>query len=265
MITLLDFRAVVYSGRRRSVTPLVCLVSTGANAGFHGRLASTIIMVKPENNLHQQPATQRARAEREQMAERIVVPHASHVTQAQRAAALGQLATTVWLTGLSGSGKSTIATELEKRLMSLGRICYMLDGDNVRTGINRDLGFGHEDRSENIRRIAEVARLMNDAGLIVVTAFISPYREDRAMARQIIGSDRFVEVHLDASLEVCERRDPKGLYRKARRGEIPEFTGISAPYEAPERPEIVLGTGASSVEECIEALLAELLPRTQLP
>lgn len=221
-------------------------------------------MSEPEKNSSAKTVGERPRVSGQQAARRIVIPHASHVTQAQRAAALGQLAATVWLTGLSGSGKSTIATELEKQLISRGRFCYMLDGDNVRTGINRDLGFGHEDRSENIRRIAEVARLMNDAGLIVVTAFISPYREDRAMAREIIGSERFVEVHLDASLEVCERRDPKGLYRKARKGEIPDFTGISAPYEAPERPEIVLGTGASTVEACIEALLADLLPRTKL-
>jgi bifunctional enzyme CysN/CysC len=194
-------------------------------------------------------------------AKRIVVPHASKVTADSRAALLGQRAVTVWLTGLSGAGKSTIATELEKRLVAMQRACYMLDGDNVRAGINRDLGFGPDDRRENIRRVAEVARLMNDAGLVVVTAFISPYRADREMARDIIGAERFLEVYLDAPLEVCEGRDPKGLYKKARKGEIPEFTGVSAPYEVPASPEIVLRTGAESVEKSVEGLLAELLPR----
>jgi bifunctional enzyme CysN/CysC len=206
--------------------------------------------------------TEPARVERSQAAKRVVIPHASKVTEVERSAILGQRSVTVWLTGLSGSGKSTIATELEKRLIEMGRASYMLDGDNVRTGINRDLGFGPDDRRENIRRIAEVARLMNDAGLITVTAFISPYRADRDMARQIIGPERFVEVHLGASLEVCERRDPKGLYRKARAGEIPEFTGISAPYEAPEQPAVRLDTGALTLEACVERLLDTLLSRT---
>jgi bifunctional enzyme CysN/CysC len=206
--------------------------------------------------------TEPARVERSQAVKRIVIPHASKVTDVERSAILGQRSVTVWLTGLSGSGKSTIATELEKRLIELGRASYMLDGDNIRTGINRDLGFGPDDRRENIRRIAEVARLMNDAGLIAVTAFISPYREDREMARQIIGPQRFVEVYLGASLEVCEQRDPKGLYKKARKGEIPEFTGISAPYEAPEHPAMMLDTGALTLEQCVEQLLDRLLDRT---
>jgi bifunctional enzyme CysN/CysC len=192
-------------------------------------------------------------------AKRVVVPHESKVTAAHRAAMLGQRAVTVWLTGLSGSGKSTIATELEKRLVEMKRACYMLDGDNVRAGINRDLGFGPDDRRENIRRVAEVARLMNDAGLIVITAFISPYRADREMAREIVGAERFVEVFLDASLEVCEGRDPKGLYKKARSGEIPDFTGVSAPYEAPQAPQISLPTGKETAAACVERLLADLL------
>ena len=192
-------------------------------------------------------------------AKRVVVPHASQVTAAERAAMLGQRAVTVWLTGLSGSGKSTIATELERRLVARQRPCFMLDGDNVRAGINRDLGFGPDDRRENIRRVAEVAKLMNDAGLIAITAFISPYRADREMAREIIGAERFVEVFLDASLEVCEGRDPKGLYKKARKGEIPEFTGVSAPYEVPGSPQIVLLTGTESAAQCVERLLADLL------
>src|SRR5678815_4332310 len=144
------------------------------------------------------------------------------------------------------------------------RPCYMLDGDNVRAGINRDLGFGPDDRRENIRRVAEVAKLMNDAGLVVVTAFISPYRADRDMAREIIGAERYVEVYLDAPLEVCENRDPKGLYKKARKGEIPEFTGVSAPYEVPQGPELVLETGKESSEQCVQKLLAMLLERTRL-
>ena len=194
----------------------------------------------------------------------VVLPHASRVSQAQRAALLGQSATTVWLTGLSASGKSTIAIELEKRLIEMGRPCFMLDGDNVRAGINRDLGFGPHDRRENIRRIAEVAAMMNDAGLIAITAFISPYSADRERARQIIGAARFVEVYLDAPIEVCERRDPKGLYRKARQGEIAEFTGVSAPYEPPEHAPVVLHTAAATVDACVEQLLHELLPKMRV-
>lgn len=177
------------------------------------------------------------------------------VSSAQREALLGQRAVAVWLTGLSGSGKSTLAKALEARLVQLGRACYVLDGDNLRHGLCRDLGFSHQDRSENIRRAAEVTRLMNDAGLIVVNAFISPYRDDRESARRIVGDERFIEVHLSADLATCERRDPKGLYRKARAGKLPEFTGISAPYEAPERPELVLDTSRLEVEACIERLL----------
>jgi len=191
-------------------------------------------------------------------AKRAVVPQAGQVSAAERAALLGQRAVTVWLTGLSGSGKSTIAAELERRLVAMQRPCFMLDGDNVRAGINRDLGFGPDDRRENIRRVAEVARLMNDAGLIAITAFISPYRADREMAREIIGAERFVEVFLDATLEVCEGRDPKGLYKKARRGEIPDFTGVSAPYETPQAPRLTLQTGTETAASCVERLLAEL-------
>ena len=139
----------------------------------------------------------------------------------------------------------------------------MLDGDNVRAGINRDLGFGPDDRRENIRRVAEVAKLMNEAGLVVVTAFISPYRADRDMARSIVGAERFIEVHLDAPLEVCEGRDPKGLYKKARSGEIAEFTGISAPYEPPPKADIVLNTARESVSESVDRLLGMLLPRIE--
>jgi bifunctional enzyme CysN/CysC len=183
------------------------------------------------------------------------------VTSQERAKLLGQRPVTLWLTGLSGSGKSTLAKGLERRLMDMGRPCYVLDGDNLRHGLNRDLGFSPDDRRENIRRVAEVARLMNDAGIIVVTAFISPYREDREMARRIVGGERFIEVHLNTSLAECERRDPKKLYRKARDGQIPEFTGISAPYEEPTTPDLAMDTGEMSVDDCIDRLLAASLGR----
>jgi len=184
-----------------------------------------------------------------------IVHHAGQVTTEQRANLLNQRPVTLWLTGLSGSGKSTLAYALEQRLIAAGHACVVLDGDNVRHGLNRDLGFSPEDRAENIRRVAEVAKLFNEAGLIVITSFISPYRQDRALARQIIGDDRFIEALVDAPLEECERRDPKGLYQKARAGQILDFTGISAPYEAPEAPELTLDTAGSTVEELTDIAL----------
>jgi bifunctional enzyme CysN/CysC len=177
------------------------------------------------------------------------------VSAKDREAILKQLPATLWLTGLSGSGKSSIAYEVEKRLIKAGHLCYVLDGDNVRHGLNRDLGFSPHDRTENIRRVAEVARLFNDAGIIVVTAFISPYLEDRQQAKAIIGEGRFVEIFLDAPIEICEKRDPKGLYEKARKGIIPEFTGVNAPYEAPETPAITLKTGELTADVCAEKLI----------
>lgn len=148
----------------------------------------------------------------------------------------------VWFTGLSGSGKSTIANEVEQILFERGIHTYVLDGDNIRHGLNKNLGFSPEDRTENIRRIGEVARLFVDAGIVVATAFISPYRQDRNSVRELMGPGEFVEVYVECDLEVCEQRDPKGLYKKARAGEIPEFTGISAPYEPPLHPELVINT-----------------------
>ena len=183
------------------------------------------------------------------------------VSAADRKNLLRQEAATLWLTGLSGSGKSTIAFELEKRLICLGHAAYALDGDNVRHGLNRDLGFTPEDRTENIRRIAEVARLFNEAGVFVVTAFISPYRADREMAKSIIGEERFIETHVAAELEICEKRDPKGLYKKARAGQMTDFTGISAPYEAPANPALRLNTGALTVAETLDEILRHLAPR----
>jgi adenylylsulfate kinase len=154
----------------------------------------------------------------------------------------------LWFTGLSGSGKSTLATEVEKELHQRGVRTYVLDGDNIRHGLNRDLGFGKDDRKENIRRIGEVAKLFVDAGIVTLTAFISPYREDRDMVRALFGQGEFIEIYVKCSLEECERRDPKGLYKKARRGEIRDFTGISSPYEEPVSPELVVETDRESVE-----------------
>ena len=189
-----------------------------------------------------------------------VVWHTGQVTGEERSTFLGQRPATLWLTGLSGAGKSTIACALERRLLDRGHAAYVLDGDNVRHGLNRDLGFSPQDRTENIRRIAEVARLMNDAGLIVITAFISPYREDREMARSIIGRDSFLEVYVDTPIEVCEQRDPKGFYKLARAGELPAFTGVSAPYEPPPAPECSVDTAVNSVDECVDLLVGLLDP-----
>ncbi len=188
----------------------------------------------------------------------LIIRHEGHVSPADRAALLGQEPATIWLTGLSGAGKSTLAFALERELISAGRACYVLDGDNVRHGLNRDLGFSAQHRGENIRRIAEVARLMNDAGLIVITAFISPFRADRAIARAIIGADLFMEVHVSTPLKVCEQRDPKSLYQRARSGEVAEFTGISSPYEAPTDPALVLDTSMLTREEAVKLLSALL-------
>ncbi len=189
---------------------------------------------------------------------RHVMRESAGVSREERERRIGQRGATLWLTGLSGSGKSTLAREVERALVDRDRWGVVLDGDNIRHGLNRDLGFSAQDRRENIRRIAEVARLFNDAGLIVVTAFISPYRADRDQARRIIGAERFIEVHVSTPLEVCEERDPKQLYKKARTGEIAQFTGVSDPYEAPLHPEIVIDTSALDVATCVQQLLSEL-------
>lgn len=175
----------------------------------------------------------------------------SSVSKARRGAAIGQFPRCIWLTGLSGAGKSTLANALEAELHADGRFVYVLDGDNVRHGLNKDLGFSPEGRRENIRRVAEVARLMVDAGLIVIVAFISPFRLEREMARGLFGPDEFVEVFVDASLAVCEQRDTKGLYALARKGALKEFTGIDSPYEAPESAELHLQTGRDNLATCI--------------
>jgi bifunctional enzyme CysN/CysC len=185
------------------------------------------------------------------------------ITARARAIRMGHQGAVIWLTGLSGAGKSTIAQSLERDLFRRGMHTYVLDGDNIRHGLNSNLGFSPEDRFENIRRVSEVARLMADAGTVVITAFISPYRMDRRRAREIAleGNAEFIEIFVDAPLEVCEARDPKNLYKKARAGQIREFTGIDAPYEAPDDPEIVVHTDKQTVDESVAAILEQLLPR----
>lgn len=180
----------------------------------------------------------------------------THLVDAQaRGRRYGHAGAVVWLTGLSASGKSTLAMILEAQLLALGYACYVLDGDNIRNGLNANLGFSPEARMENIRRVGEVAALFADAGLICITAVISPYRDARQLARKSAARTSFHEIHLTADLVTCEARDPKGLYRKARAGQLPDFTGIDAPYEAPQAPELVLDTGKDSIETCAERLL----------
>lgn len=184
--------------------------------------------------------------------------HDSEVTKAQRQERNGHKSIVIWFTGLSGSGKSTISVALEKALFEQNITSYRLDGDNIRHGLNQNLGFSPEDRKENIRRIGEVGKLMVDAGVVTMTAFISPYEEDRNTVRDILEDGEFIEVFTKCSLDECESRDPKGLYKKARSGEIKEFTGINAPYEEPSNPEIVIDTENESVEESVEKIVAYL-------
>lgn len=184
-----------------------------------------------------------------------VVWHDTEITKLDREERNGHRGVVIWLTGLSGSGKSTLAAELEKRLFERGCHVYILDGDNIRLGLNKDLGFSPADREENIRRIGEVAKLFADAGTIAVTAFISPYRKDRDLNRALLKKGEFIEIFVKAPLRVCEERDPKGLYQKARAGTIPEFTGISAPYEEPLEPELVIETDKLSVEESTQTII----------
>ena len=184
------------------------------------------------------------------------------LTRNDKESLLGQRGMMIWFTGLSGSGKSTIAIALERELQQRGLLCRILDGDNIRSGINNNLGFSPEDRVENIRRIAEVGRLFVDTGIITLAAFISPTNDLRRMAARIIGEDDFMEVYVSTPLEECERRDVKGLYAKARRGEIKEFTGISAPFEAPEHPALTLDTSKLSLEESVR-LLVDMIEQRQ--
>jgi len=189
-----------------------------------------------------------------------IVWHQGAVTRADREQMNGHKGCTVWLTGLSGSGKSTIAVDLEKRLCERGVRTYILDGDNIRHGLNKNLGFSPADRTENIRRIGEVAKLFTDAGVVALTAFISPYRADRDQVRALMPDD-FIEAHVECPVDVCEQRDVKGLYKKARTGEIKEFTGVSAPYEAPLTPELTIDTSEQSVDASARQILAYLEQR----
>ena len=186
--------------------------------------------------------------------------HKPRITKADRWGSNKHKSALIWITGLSASGKSTIAIELEHRLFQNRIKTFVLDGDNVRHGLNKDLGFSPQDRKENLRRVGEVAKLLVDAGLLTIAAFISPYASDRDSIRELFSKDNaeFIEVYLKCDLAVCESRDPKGLYKKARRGEIPDFTGISQPYEAPANPEIILDTGKLGIEESVESLIAYL-------
>jgi adenylylsulfate kinase len=192
------------------------------------------------------------------MTDKNIVWHSHQITKTERSAQKNQKPCVIWFTGLSGSGKSTVANEVEAQLFKLGKHTFLLDGDNVRHGLNRGLSFSEADRIENIRRVGEVAKLFSDAGLIVLTAFISPFKQDRQMVRELMGASEFIEVFVDAPLSICERRDPKGLYKKARAGEIKNFTGIDSPYEAPEAPELHLINSEVSVEDVAGEVLSYL-------
>ncbi|URZ14038.1 adenylyl-sulfate kinase [Clostridium felsineum] len=186
-----------------------------------------------------------------------VVWQETKIKREHREKMLKQKGVVLWFTGLSGSGKSTVASLLEKSLYEMGYLTYLLDGDNLRHGLNSDLGFRSEDRTENIRRVSEVAKLFADGGIITITTFISPFKEDRSNARKLLGED-FVEVYIDCPLEVCEKRDPKGIYRKARDGEIKNFTGIDSPYEAPENPNITVKTYENTEKQCVQDIIEYL-------
>jgi adenylylsulfate kinase len=190
-----------------------------------------------------------------------IYPIKTKVSKEQREALMNQHATLIWFTGLSGSGKSTLAVQLEAELHERGYKTYLLDGDNIRAGLNKDLSFTDEGRVENIRRIGEVSKLLLDTGIIVLSAFISPFQADREQVKNIVGAENYVEVFVDAPLEVCEQRDVKGLYKKARAGEVRNFTGIDSPYEAPENADIHIPTHQLPIEQSIEKLLNTLLPK----
>ncbi|RLA22205.1 MAG: adenylyl-sulfate kinase [Gammaproteobacteria bacterium] len=192
------------------------------------------------------------------MKDENIVWHEHNLSKAERSQQKRQKPCILWYTGLSGSGKSTIAGAVEKKLFELGHHTYLLDGDNVRHGLNKDLGFSDEDRIENIRRIGEMAALFADAGLLVLSAFISPFRSDRKMVRELVEEAEFIEIFMDTPLDVCEQRDPKGLYKKARKGEIKNFTGIDSTYEAPECAEITINTATDSVESCVNKVIGYL-------
>lgn len=187
--------------------------------------------------------------------------HEGNINRQDRERLLQQKGVVLWFTGLSGSGKSTLALAIEEKLFERGHLCFVLDGDNIRHGLNKNLGFSPEDREENIRRIGEVGKLFADSGVIAMTAFISPYRRDRDKARGLLEDGKFIEIFVEIPLEVAEQRDPKGLYKKARAGEIKEFTGISAPYEEPLNPEIVVNTGELDLKQSVDKVVRYLEDR----
>ncbi|RYZ25241.1 MAG: adenylyl-sulfate kinase [Sphingobacteriales bacterium] len=193
-----------------------------------------------------------------------LTPQEHPVGRSERNSMKGHRSFVIWFTGLSGSGKSTLAGLLDQELTASGIHSYILDGDNIRTGLNKDLDFTDAGRTENIRRIAEVARLMADAGIVVITAFISPFAKDRELARSLAGSEHFIEVFVNCPLEVCESRDVKGLYRKARAGQIPDFTGIHSPFEVPESPDLEVNTAAHPIDSCLEQVLRHIRPKLEL-
>ena len=188
----------------------------------------------------------------------FIIPHKGNITKKDRQKQKGHKSAILWFTGLSGSGKSTLAHAVEEKLFFFFFHTYVLDGDNIRSGLNKDLGFSAEDRKENIRRIGEVAKLFVDAGIITLTAFISPYREDREFVRNLVEDGEFIEIYVKCPLEVCEQRDVKGLYKKARAGIIKNFTGIDDPYEEPENPEIIVETDKESIDECVDKIIKYL-------
>jgi len=198
------------------------------------------------------------------MSNKNIVWHDHHVSKEERSHIKDQKPCILWFTGLSGSGKSTVANAVESKLLALNKHTYLLDGDNIRMGLNKGLGFSDEDRIENIRRIGEVSKLFVDAGTIVLTAFISPFQKERDAVRELVQEDEFIEVFIDTPLDVCESRDPKGLYKKARTGEIPNFTGISSPYEAPVKPEIHIVNDKISIEDVTQHIIDYLKDRGYL-
>ena len=197
-------------------------------------------------------------------AEKNIVPHGHKISKQDRRELLAQNSKIIWFTGLSGSGKSTIAGRVEEMLNERGFLTYLIDGDNIRGGLNSNLGFSDEDRKENIRRIGEVAKLFVDAGVIVLAVFISPFKADRKFVRDLVDKGEFIEVFVNCPLEVCETRDPKGLYQKARAGEIKDFTGISSPFEIPERPEIEIRSDQESAEQAAEKIVRLIKPKIEL-
>lgn len=195
------------------------------------------------------------------MSQLHIIPHDHEIKLPNRIERLGNKPLLIWLTGLSGSGKSTIANALEKRLFADNFQTYVLDGDNIRSGLNKDLGFDDSGRIENIRRIGEVSRLFVDAGTVVITAFISPFEREREMVREIVGADNYFQIFVDCPLEECEKRDVKGLYKKARKGEIKNFTGIDSPFERPVHPDLIVNTVSSSLDDCVDQIFDQVIKR----